>query len=49
MVQPQPRVGTRKEFMHMNVEIFDIHIFKRLQTDLIDHILALTGHEENEE
>jgi hypothetical protein len=38
-----------EEFLHMNVEVSDNHIFKRLYIDLIDHIWTLACHKENEE
>jgi hypothetical protein len=49
LVQPEPGAGTWEEFLHMKVEVSYNHISKRQQTDLIDHIWALAGHEENEE
>jgi hypothetical protein len=42
------RASTWQQYLHMNVEVTDENMSKRLQKNLIEHQWALTGHEDIE-
>jgi hypothetical protein len=45
MVAPIPGAPTWQQYLHMNVEVTNDHMSKRLQKDLIEHQWLLAGHE----
>jgi hypothetical protein len=47
MVAPIPGALSWEEYLHMNVEVTDEIVSKRLQKDLIEHQWALDDHEDN--
>jgi hypothetical protein len=49
MVAPLSMALSWEDYLHMNVEVIDETVCKRLQTDLIEHQRALAGHEDLEE
>ncbi|KAK1684519.1 hypothetical protein QYE76_045367 [Lolium multiflorum] len=47
LVAPIPGTLSWEDYLHMNVEVTNETVCKRLQTDLIEHQWALAGHEDN--
>ncbi|KAK1626954.1 hypothetical protein QYE76_001269 [Lolium multiflorum] len=47
LVAPIPGALSWEDYLHMNVEVTDDAVCKRLQTDLIEHQWALAGDEDN--
>jgi hypothetical protein len=47
LVAPIPETSSWEQYLHMNVEVTDENMSRRLQTDLIEHQWALVGHKDN--
>ncbi|KAK1601704.1 hypothetical protein QYE76_018398 [Lolium multiflorum] len=47
LVAPLPKASSWHEYLHINVEVTNENVSKRLQTDLVEHQWTLAGHEDH--